>query len=255
MPESHDQIEELLHEHCVALTHYVCPLYVVERKNGVLIGSGVPIKLGRAGVIATATHVLKAALKHDDRIWTLGGEGPFKLRHNWYGWDHRQGETVDVDVSLIPLDEAEWKELTHRYGATYPLNFGATPSDVDFLIVVGYPYSRNKPTPLTRHVVTPACTYVASNVLRRTSSDLRKGKDEDVHFGVAARPTGGRVPQGFPDPHGMSGGGVWNLRARDTLMNRGTPQLVGIGIEFDGSQFTCTRIGALGPMIRELRTS
>ncbi len=83
-------------------------------------------------------------------------------------------------------------------------------------------------------------------------------KTDGEHFALSvpnrevARLGGGRFR--LPQPHGMSGGGVWRLEIDIPNRLAATPLLVGVGIEFYTAKrvFVATRVQVAIPLVRDL---
>lgn len=227
------------------LCDYVCPLYVLYRQQGRLIGTGVPIKTPDCTFIATAAHVLEEA--RDEPLFTFGSERPLALSGVRRAYKFIQGKTIDVDLGIIILDHATWRELQRRYSATSHTDFGyvSTPKSLAVYVLVGYPYSKNKPTPPRRTEIDTEAIYVMSDTMD-TISHTALGLHRDVHFTLQIfpeRPQGEKI-RGIPKMQGMSGGGVWRFEGDGAIREDATPKLVGLGTAYDSARriFTCTRV-------------
>lgn len=244
---------------CHSLTQRVCPLFVLKGpKEPYLIGSGVPIQIGALSAIATAAHVL--APYGAASVLTLGPRKSVVLSGERRGYGYKPGQTVDVDLALIVLEDDERDELRERYTFSYSFELGVArrPEQVAFYGIVGYPQSRNKLSPkLQRSGVTVANYFISRHQIR-LSAIRAVGKYDNVHFAIGADANGAIGLRGervsFPSPVGMSGGGVWLLEFSLRAEVPPTPRLVGIGIEYwrKPGAVICTRVENLETMVGDL---
>ncbi len=254
-------------EVCSPLRDYVCPLYAKHHGQGYLLGTGVPLRLAGASVIVTASHVLD---EFEGRcIYTLGREDLLSLSGERRGFEHLKRPTstkstsveptIDVDLALIVLNPSEAADLHRRFSFTYETDLiEARPSDETSLyVLVGYPFSKNKPTPHSGNEVSTNALFFVSRKISSVADSPVTGKHAMVHFALPAPPEGTKDMTGVlpthPKPQGMSGGGVWRIQV-DPKEPISLPRLVGIGIEYDrnNSRFVCTRIQHVQPMLADL---
>lgn len=253
------QLKELIRAESSALGRYVCPLYQQERGNGCLIGSGVPLRLGQAAFLVTASHVLRAF--EDRYVYTLGADDAVSLEGERRVVTHRKRSTIDVDLALIVLRPHEADQLQRRFSFTYQNDlasaFGAAAA-MELHILLGYPCSKNKPTPQSRYETTANIAFYPSRTIASVETSVTTGKHELVHFALAAPGdqtqslSGGSARP--PKAQGVSGGGVWKVGFDPAAQKFFMPQLVGIGIEHDAKihRFICTHICHLLPMVQDL---
>jgi hypothetical protein len=210
----------------------VCPVYGVDaRERPQLIGSSIPLSLSERIFLVTAAHVFD---ENKDTTLYVGGVDSlvelagtsFRTRAPLSG---RQDDTLDfgfIDISETPRDQ--WS----RYRFVTPEDFDVddVPTEHTLYAFAGYPETRNKrlpgrnfrlsttvfvlmPTPFKRYRslrLNPR-THFVGNFSRNKQLDSMK-----------------RVVVG-PDPHGVSGGGVWRIGRPDELA-------AGIGIEYRSSR-------------------
>ena len=242
-----------------SLVNSVCPLFVLQApQRPFLIGSAVPVQIGRASVLVTAAHVLESYGRAS--VLTLGHGESLVLGGERRGFGHRRGSTVDVDLAVIVLGDDERAKLRERYTFLYSSTFASTgsPEEVTFFAIAGYPQSRNKFSPRLKKFGTTVANYFISRSQLHLSAVSSSDKFASVHFAVGA-PRDGAIGLdgsrvGFPSPAGMSGGGVWRLRFPRDAARLPTGQLVGIGIEYlsKPGAFVCTRIEHVLPMVSDL---
>ena len=245
---------------CAPLLEYVCPLYVKDRGRAVLLGTGVLLQLSNTLIVVTASHVMNAFDGRD--IHTLGHEYLQPLAGERRLFEHRPG-SVDVDLALIILQPDISAHLSSRFHFVYPhdvADLQLTDSDAIY-VVTGYPASKNKPTPRSRHTLTTNAAYYMSRSVHAVENSPHVGKHERVHFAVSAPPRHATSLVGgsstMPSPFGISGGGVWSIRLEPTQdPTRGRPitSLVGIGIEYisASNEFICARIQYINPMLAKI---
>jgi hypothetical protein len=222
-----------------------------------LIGSGIPLQVGRTAVIATAAHVL--ARVGGASVLTVGRSRSLLLSGERRGFGHRRGRSVDVDLALLVLNDDERDEMRKHYTFSYSLDYAPLPAmhDIAFYTVIGYLHSRNKLSPPLVRSGRVTANYFITRARLPLSQVKSPDKFAEFHFALGARPKGavGTVGEkvSFPSPFGLSGGGVWWLDLR-SLSAAPIPRLVGIAIEHHprAGAFVCTRIENVDTMIHDL---
>ena len=250
---------------CSVLSDYVCPLYAKHHGQGHLLGTGVPLRFAGASVVITASHVLNDS--GDRCIYTLGDDDLLNLSGERRAFEHRKTSTIptgveptiDVDLALIVLEPSEAAELSRRFSFTHykdlaEAQFG---DQTSLYVLVGYPFSKNKPTGASGNEVKTSALFCLSRQVGSVANSQETGKHSKVHFAFPASPKGTKDMTGTlstqPKPQGMSGGGVWRI-GLDGAVSTPLPRLVGIGIEYDrhNNRFICTRIQHVQPMVADL---
>jgi hypothetical protein len=247
-----------LDDACHQLTKNVCPLFVLEgRRRPILIGSAVPVQIGRVSLLVTAAHVLEGY--GGASVLTLLKNRSMMLSGERRGFGYKPGRHVDVDLAVIILSNEERQEIASRYCFSYSLEFAATGrmKDITFYALAGYPQSRNRRSPqLLKGAV--VANYFISRSQLPLSAIRSRDKLADVHFAIGANAKGAigvdGSRTGFPSPFGLSGGGVWRLSFPKDPFALPKPHLVGIGIEYcvPPGAFVCTRIEHVLPMVSDL---
>lgn len=214
-----------------------------------LIGTGVPLQIGSVSVIATAAHVLQPVGRAS--LLTFGVNKTVLLSGERRGFGHRKGKFVDVDLALIVLNDQERDELRQRVEFSYYIEYAAVrpPSETAFYTLIGFPHSRNKVSPRLLREAYAVSMYFITHKRVPLSAIKSDDKYGPVHFALSA-------PSRYVTaPGGISGGGVWWLRASDDPAAAPTPRLVGIGIEYcrRAGAFVCTRIAEVNQMVRDLQ--
>ncbi len=241
------------------LLRYVCPLFVLTAPGRpFLIGTGTPIQIGRASVIVTAAHVLRPY--GNATVLTLGVDRAVDLTGERRGFGYIPGQTADLDLALIVLNDEERTQIRLHYEMSY---FQGCVSPhrsraAAFYVVAGYPKSQNKMSPrLMRSTRAVGKYYISPH--RVPVAELRlEGKYDAVHFALGARPKGAIGHDGrrvsFPSPDGLSGGGVWRLDSGRNPAAAPKARLAGILIEHHKTPgvFVCTRVREVERMILDL---
>lgn len=240
-------IEALL----VNLGRYVCPIYVkqdIRSQTPYLIGTGTLFQDGDESYLITAKHVIDEA---GDEQLIIGGDNTFiKLRGEQISWEYKQGKNIAYDVCVIRIHPMMADKLKNFYRFSEPTDVSdiAEYNKLILYAFLGYPYTRNKPQRSTveKVVVTPYY-YVLREFLDITKLKT-PDKDSTIHFALAA-PFKKAMDINFarhrpPEPHGISGGGVWKIELDRNTGLAHAASLVGIGIEYLSEQnaFIATKI-------------
>jgi hypothetical protein len=124
-------------------------------------------------------------------------------------------------------------------------------------MITGYPAVRNRIK--ERNPSLPAlATHLITGDIRPIEGLGLVDKFDSHHFALFLDTkrirTHGGDPFRVPEPHGMSGGGVWRLDIDVQTKIATTPLLVGIGIEYHKSKkvFVSTRIQSAIPLAHDL---
>jgi hypothetical protein len=214
----------------------VCPIYVIDaREKPKLLGSSVPFRVAQRAFLLTAAHVLDE--NKQTNLYVAGPEKLIALE----GSSHRvcaplgdrQSDTFDfgfIEVTSTP--EEQWSRYTFN-----------TPEDLDVDDVgaehtlygfVGFPASKNKgligrklrlSTTAMILTPTPQARYksMALDPLAHFAGNFNRNKQLDATKAIVVG----------PDPHGISGGGVWRLGKPAEFANgTNAERLIGIGIEY-----------------------
>ena len=248
-----------LHEVCHAFGDFVCPLYDVKQRRARLVGTGVPMRIGNLAVIVTATHV---AEQFDERPFvTIGRETLLEVGRRRIGYKYIKNERVDTDLAIIELTSAEASEMRQRFSFSIAEDVAdVVPPNGPYAlyVLVGYPYSHNKPKPTAFERLRARTTYVVSNKLAESVHPYSQGKHDNVHFGILAPAAdltdASLTPITLPKAQGMSGGGVWQIIVDRLSGSLGAPKLVGIGIEHNRQHevFIATRVPYVLPLLQDL---
>lgn len=245
---------------CRGLVRKVCPLFVMKGpRQPFLIGTGVPLQIGRVSVIATAAHVLQRF--GGVSVLTFGENRTILLSGERRGFGYKRGRHVDVDLAVIVLNDSERDELRRQVTFTYSIQFAEIRSSRDLTLygLVGFPHSRNKVSPRLQRETYAVGTYFLSGTLLPVSQIKSPGKFGKVHFAIGAPRNSAVGSRGesvaFPSPQGVSGGGVWSLASSITSPVAPLERLVGIGIEYfrQPGAFVCTRIENVIEMVEDLQ--
>jgi hypothetical protein len=170
----------------------------------------------------------------------------------------RPRPAIDVDVAAIALPAAAAEDLSRFYEFTGAGETGEFEEYSKFTLYgfVGCPHTKNRTTKRAsaERGVKPYF-YVTREYAALPAED---GKHSAVHVALHAplrtiNGPGGRIISA-PDPHGISGCGVWKVKLDPLTGGASTPQLVGIGIEHHcrPGVFVATRMGPGAMAIAEL---
>ncbi len=214
----------------------VSPIYGLDnRDRPQLIGSAVLLSVTPHIFLITAAHVLDE--NKDTTLYLAGRHEPIEVA----GPSYRvlappSGRRDDnLDVGFILLAGAMVNELA-RFTVLTPqdIDVDDLPAHHTLYGFVGYPGTRNKPLPGRKFQLSSAVFVLTPTPLDRYAplglnpllhfvADFDRNKLVDRQKGLI---TG-------PQPHGLSGGGVWRLGRHDEfLAGSHTEKLIGIGIEY-----------------------
>lgn len=203
----------------------------------------------------TAAHVGFSRSRTPIPLFTMGPERPRALVGRRGAWEHIVGETPDIDLCVIALDDELAGELEGEYEFATPAgtSSAATKTPGIHYVIAGYPAERN----LIKSRIAPLATHLITGDIGNDAEAL-PGKSNDFHF-VLRHPgktipshAGGRLR--VPKVQGMSGGGVWRFEIDIPRKLSTTPSLVGIAIEYHKAKrlFVATRVQAAIPLVNDL---
>ena len=241
----------------------VCPIYGIdEHDRPQLIGSSVPFRLGTRSFLLTAAHVLNENRRTSLYVGGVNDLVPLA------GPSHRTGTTIDgrrgdsfdfgfIDISDTPPEQ--W--LRYQFVTPDYLDVDDVPAADALYAFVGYPETRNKRLWGQKFQLSPMAIVLMPTPLRRYDS---LGLNPTAQFaGEFSRnkqfDSKKRVVVG-PEPHGISGGGVWRLGTPgEFATSTNAERLVGLGIEYRASRSVLVGVrislvvAALAQIFPELR--
>jgi len=208
--------------------------------------------------LVTCAHVFKGTKPEDvgvvigNTFCTIGGQ-----LHHGPGEDD---DAIDVAILEIAQDMSDTISKEYRFVDLKKINCDHAVSEKARYLIAGYPGSWNKPTRRTRRQdlfvflskATPVTLYAKLNLSEHTNLLIqyqrRKIKDFDSL----------RIVKG-PDPHGLSGCGLWHLPRIPSLSEIGKgifsdveAELAGIMTEYrpNSAVFVSTRIHIVTELLR-----
>ena len=245
-----DRIITKVHSSENALVKYVCPVYCespVPRLSH--IGSALLLQVGPSMVLVTAAHVFDH--RNEGTLSIPGDHVLIPINGVFRSTDVPEGGTRDddmIDVGVCRLDD---------HTASAIVLYSCLPiadtiaDDRPFFgrlySFVGYPNTRNE----VRYNVRPA-PYSFLNTPLAVGLYGQYKLQTSVHIALTydkkRTVTANRKPTTFPDPHGLSGGGLWAWEIHDTLKLGNpevSPKLVGVttGHTKDKKAWYATKIG------------
>jgi hypothetical protein len=214
----------------------VCPIYAVDdQRRPNLVGSSMLLRVATRSFLLTAAHVLDE--NKSSTLYVGGGDELVELT----GRAHRTtppttGRKDDLlDFAFIDVsDRSQDQWSRYRFLTTDDLDVDDHPSAHTLYAFVGYPETRNKrragrafrlstmasvlmPTRLKRY------SSLGLNPLVHFAGDFSRNKQLDSRKRVVVS----------PDPHGLSGGGVWRLgTSEEFAVGVNHERLVGLAIEY-----------------------
>lgn len=180
-------------------------------------GSAVLIELAGQRFLVTARHVVDEHLK--SRIHAVGASGYVVITGDFFC-----ASESGLDVAVLRLEGDLKDELADHVFLTEADILPADQFDgVNLMTLIGYPASRSKVNSQTKKVRTP-CYSVGVRVLSLSGAILRgsflRKRFRDGRSGLKVT---------APDPHGMSGGGMFAGKVRLGNADKGhEPKLAAI---------------------------
>jgi hypothetical protein len=244
------RIIEKVHSAENTLVKNVCPIYC-ESPDRLLshIGSGVLMQIGESKFILTAAHVLDH--RSEGTLCMPGDAELVPINGVFRSTDIPDGgsrEDDKVDVGFCRLDEQTVNSIaSHSFLSVTEIVADEKPVFGRLYSFVGFPNTRNE----VRYNIRPAPFSFLNTPL---TTDLYKHYilDSNIHIAVKydkKRTVGpNHKPISFPDPHGLSGGGLWGWEILDRFKVGNpevSPKLVGIttGCTKDKKAWFATKIG------------
>ncbi len=240
MDETKKRLRENLRQAEHRVQNAVCPIYGInDRDKPQLVGSSILLRLPTRALLVTAAHVLDENKR--TTLYVGGAEQLVQLVGPSYRVlppaSGRQGDTLDfgfIDISDTAPDQ--W--IRYRFVTPNDLDVDDVPVAHTLYGFVGYPETRNRPLlgrkfqlSSTAFVLVPSAlepyTALGLNPLTHFVGEFDQQKQFDAKKGIV---TG-------PDPHGISGGGVWRMGQPSEFANgTNAERLIGIGIEYRKSK-------------------
>ena len=241
----------------VQLQKFVCPIFSANRKSEPeLVGSGVLLRVSSRVFLLTAAHILD---ENERTNFYVSGKSELieLLGRSYYGVSPGSGRRRDkIDVGFVLLSDAVVGELYPRleFLAVDNLNVNDIAIPGNPYAFVGYPTTRNKPR--LHHKIRLGGMMLT---LAAATEDkyVQLGLSSSTHL-VACfdrSRVAGQAGRTAPDPHGMSGGGVWRLeRSPDFAAPQVFASLVALAIEWRRTSrvLVAVRISILVAMLRRL---
>lgn len=214
-----------------------------KQDNFIPQGSGTCIVIGEHFLVATAAHVLKDF--EDDDLWIVHAMEPTDIRPPILGTDFQGGSEYDpIDVAWIEMD----RQTAIKTGKTFlkldQLRAGVSHVGDDLVVLNGYPGVFTEEHGI-KLVSAQSMSFIGGTILPSawppsTFDDL--GCTPEDYFLLTSYPDEGNhlisgEPYQVPDPHGMSGGGLWQVFANpvkaDGLWSTKLARLIGINLEWN----------------------
>ena len=230
------------------MQHSVCILAPERREDEIIPqGSGTCVRIGDHFFIATAAHVFRD-LQHneiyDDDLWIVHSQQPTLDRPAIIATGLEGGGNYDpVDVAWIELDHVTANGMNKTFLTLDRIRSRVDHAGDDLIALNGYPGSFTLESD-DGTVFAQSMSFVGGTI---PPKDWPESEFEDLHciaedyFLLAAFPPEGNylvTGQHYqvPDPHGMSGGGLWQIPANPTkpeeVWSTKQARLVGINLEW-----------------------
>lgn len=217
---------------------YVVPLYgTAERSRRYVVGSGVLVQIDESGFLITAAHVLDEQQRVHTNIEVPGRNallpvGGQALKTPLPSSGRREDDLIDIGI--LPLQQNLVDELLAHFDflTVQQLDPSDAPGTQTLYTFVGYPGSQHEG---------PRGGVLTIEPVRYTSGPLHpdkypKGFQLETHASIdfdakrmVARTERVQTP---PDPHGISGGGVFRVGTwEEIIAGTNTEHLVAVAIE------------------------
>jgi len=223
------------------LTRYSCPLFVVNKDRNMLeiVGTSIPIATADRLFLLTAKHIIEWHGKTNiyyptDRENDLRTDVFQDFIGDVLGSTNIKKVTDDIDIAILEIAPSS---LSSVYSPVpqYMISKNITLKHVDNITLIGYPLTRNKFPPNSRHYKVKSMAYELVHDITKYD-DL--GLNPVTHFcarfnGKKMKDENGRSFQP-PHPRGLSGGPAWHIggTARRTRTDEGA-SILGIISEYD----------------------
>jgi hypothetical protein len=241
---------------------YAIPIFTMGKKtqSPYLVGSGTLYRCNGEVFLITARHVVDD-LK-DGLIITSGRDGFIRFSAPMAAFDYMKGKGPDNDV-CVSLFSSEIIENLHPALKIVNENQISSVSAYDKLTLyafVGYPHSKNKSKPksLTNQVQMKPYYYVVRESIEFAQL-ITTDKNSRIHVAFSvpfSKANDINLQRNIqpPDPHGISGCGVWLIELNKASGRIERKELVAVGIEYLKSQaaFIATRIDVAVRAIQQL---
>lgn len=245
-----DHIITKVHSNEKLLTKFVCPIYCESPTPRLShIGSGVLLQIGESKFILTAAHVLD---HRSEGTLCIPGDGLLiPINGTFRSTDIPKGrarEDDKVDIGFCRLDDQTVNAIaSYSYLPATEIIADEKPVFGRLYSFIGYPNTRNE----VRYKIRPNPFSFLNTPL---TIDLYSQYKLDTNIHIAVKYDKKRTvsanhkPISFPDPHGLSGGGLWAWEIRDRFKVGNpevSPKLVGIttGYTTDKKAWFATKIG------------
>jgi len=234
-----------------------CPLYRrVGRRGYEVVGTGVPVRGQKYAALLTASHVLDEL--EGGHALIAGSQKLLRFPAIAARFSHsRPAPVVDVDVAAIALPAAAVDDLEQFYEFTTAGELGEFEeyNKLTFYGFVGCPHSKNRDKPGAAQGAVKPYFYITREY-GALPADGQKRRPVHVALQAPLRTVSG--PEGrivsAPDPHGISGCGVWKIKLDPVTAAASSPVLAGIGIEYHAHErvFIATSSGTAAAIVTEL---
>jgi hypothetical protein len=234
------------------LGHYAIPIFTVRRRSQspYLVGSGTLYRFSSEIFLITAMHVVDEL--EDGLIVTGGKTGFIRFAAEKAAFEYSKGTGRDHDICVIRILPSVAENLNTHYLFVKETEVSVVGhyDKLTLYAFVGYPHSKNKPRPksVSKEIeVKPF--YYALREFQDIGQLNTKDKFEDLHVAFNApfkkfRDITLQNHIQVPNPHGISGCGVWKVKLNRTTGQIDKLSLVAVGIEYlkKDNTFVATRI-------------
>jgi hypothetical protein len=255
------QVEHVLRENLRAaerrIQQAVCPIYGADdRGKPYLIGSSLLLKVHDRSFLVTAAHVLD--WNQETSIYVAGRLKPVRIEGESYRTSPpatgRNDDLMDfgiIDISGTPPDQ--WSR--YRFLTPDDLDVDDFPADHTLYGFSGYPVTKNRVYSANIKLSSMACIVIAAPPAQYSHLGLQPASHFLGQFDRTRQVDSVKGLMTGPDPHGLSGGGVWRMGTPgEFAKGTNSERLIGIGIEHrqDAKVLLGVRVSLLVVMIARI---
>ena len=215
------------------LQNAVVPIYAPDKKRRPeVVGSGVLLVIGEDVLLLTAAHVIDLN-DEGDRATFYVPRGLELDALECPAWKNvlppgKSREHDVLDIGFMAISDEATKLLGHVPLALAAIDSRHRPGGANYYQFCGYPRTMNRPRVPFRSVRPSPLAFTARSVPHRRYEQIGLSPGAQILLGVDLDRVNdmNRTAGPMPDPHGISGGGVFRL-----TQNRAAGSLIGIALE------------------------
>jgi len=213
----------------------ICPIYGVDRKDKAqLVGTSLLFSIRGKSLLVTAAHVLDA--NGESTLYIGGPTELVPLTGTAYKTTPPAGGRPKdlLDLGLMDISEASPEQWSrYRFLTPDDLDVNDMPAEHTLYGFVGFPETKNRPSLKKLKLSSMICVLVPTPQEKYIQLGLNLFAHIVGQFDPKKQLNSDGRTITSPDPHGMSGGGVWRMGTPEELANgTNVERLIGVGIEY-----------------------